>query len=173
MLTRTVLASMVIFVVFLYGENNKNTQQNFIRINKKMIEGKVFYSRYEGNSFYIQSKFKNIDPSDLFGEVVYTMMDSPKSISGSMDYVYYRLKNGKIVISGNDGSATRLTLISASAGRWILIEEEDVDGRDERFGFKKTGKKTWYFKKPKGYPELEKCKPVDLECFVEAFKFPV
>ena len=173
MLRKILLVGMVMSVVFLYGENNRNAQQNFIIITKKMIEGKVFYSRYDGNSFYIQSKFKNIDPADSFGEVVCTAMGSPKSISGSMDYVYYRLKNGKIVISGNDGSATRLTLISASADRWILMKEEDVDGRDKRFGYKKSGKRIYYLKKPKGYPELEKCKPVDLECFVEAFKFPV
>lgn len=173
MLKRIVLVSMVMSVVFLYGKNNRNTEQNFISINKKMIEGKVFYSRYEGNSFYIQSKFKNIDPVESFGEVVYIMMDSPKSISGSSEYVSYRLKSGKIVIYGNDGSATRLTLISTTSDRWILIEEEDADGIDKHFDYKNTGKETWYLKKPKGYPPLEKCKPFEGECFVEAFKFPV
>ena len=164
---------MVISIVFLYGENNRNTQQNFITISKKMIEGKVFYSRYEGNSFYIMSKFKNIDPVESFGEVVYAMMDSPKSISGNVEYVNYRIKKGKIFIYGNDGSVYRLTLITTSPDRWILIEEADVIGDRKRLNFKKTGKETWYLKKPKGYPPLEKCKSFEGECFVEAFKFPV
>lgn len=167
MLKRIVLVSMVISMVFLYGENNRNAEKNFITINKKMIEGKVFYSRYKDNSFYIQSKFKNIDPVESFGEVVYTMMNSPKSISGSMEYVGYRIKNGKIVIYGNDGSATRHTLISIKEDRWILIEEEDMDGNDKRFGFKKLGKETWYLKKPRGYPKLDKCKPFEGECFLK------
>ena len=138
-----------------------------------MIEGKVFYSRYEGKSFYIQTKYKKMQSPEPFGEVVYTMMDSPKSISGNVEYVSYWIKNGKIVIYGNSGSAFRYTLISIKPDRWILIEEEDMDGDEKQFGFKKLGKETWYLKKPKGYPPLEKCKPFEGECFVEAFKFPV
>ncbi len=173
MFKKILMMWMALFVIFLFGENNKNTQQNFISINKKMIEGKVFYSRFEGNSFYIMSRFKNIDPVDLYGEVVYTMMSSPKSISGNMEHVSYWIRDGKIVIYDNGGGASRLTLIAISPDRWILLEEEDGDGDGKHFGFKKTGKETWYLKKPRGYPALEKCKPVDLKCFVEAFKFPV
>lgn len=173
MFKKLTIAWVVIFTVFLYGKNAGNSHEKHMNITKKMIEGKVFYSRYEGNSFYIQSKFSKIDPKEGYGEVVYIMMDSPKSISGNTEYVSYWLKKGKILVYGNDGSATRYTLISIKPDRWILIEEEDMDGIDKQFGFKKLGKETWYFKKPKGYPELEKCKPFEGECFVEASKFPV
>ncbi len=167
MFKKILLLWMVLFVMSLYGGKNKNVHQAPIQANKQMLEGKVFYSRYEGNSFYMQSRFKNIDPVESFGEVVYTMMNSPKSISGSMEYVSYWIRNGKIVIYGNDGSATRYTLISIKTDRWILIEEEDIDGNDKRFGFKKVGKETWHLKKPRGYPKLEKCKPFEGECFIE------
>lgn len=173
MFRNIILVLIPFFVVFLYGENNKNAHQNFIKIKKEMIEDKVFYSRYQGNSFYIQTKFKKMNPSESFGEVVSTMMNSPKSISGNMGYVSYWIKKGKIVIYGNDGSATRNTLIAIKPDSWILIEEEDMDGNDKRFGFKKLGKETWYLKKPKGYPPLERCKPFEGKCFVEAFKLPV
>lgn len=164
MFRKIVLVGMVIFSTFLYGKTNTSAQQNFITINKKMIEGKIFYSRFDGNSFYIQAKFKKIDPVESFGEVAYTMMDSPRSISGNVEYVSYWLKKGKIVIYGNDGSATRLTLISATPDRWILIEEGDVDGIDKQFGFKKRGKETWYLKKPRGYPQFDRCIPEEMEC---------
>lgn len=173
MFKKIIVVWLALFSVLLYGEQNKDPRQTFIKISKQMVEGKIFYSQYEGNSFYIQTNFKKIDPIESFGEVLYKMMNSAKSISGSVDYVSYRLKNGKIVIYGNDGSASRLTLISVSDDRWILLEEEDMDGMGKRFGFKKTGKETWYLKKPQGYPPLEKCKPFEGECFVEAFKFPV
>jgi len=171
MFKKILLLWMILFMMSLYGENNRIVQQNFITINKKMIEGKVFYSRYEENSFYIMSKFKKIDPVELYGKVVYIMMDSPKSISGSAEFVSYRLKDGKIMIYGNDGSVSRMSLISVKPDRWILMEEDDVIGDGKRFELKK-GVEIWFFKKPKGYPPLEKCKPFEMECFVDAFKFP-
>ena len=173
MFRNIILVLIPFFVVFLYGESNKSAHQNFIQINKKMIEDKVFYSRYEGNAFYIMNKFKKIDPVELYGEVVYIMMDSPKSISGNAEFVSYRLNDGKIMIYGNDGSVSRMSLVSVKPDRWIFIEEDDVIGDGKRFELKKGGKEIWYLKKPKGYPPLEKCKPFEMECFVEAFKFPV
>ena len=154
--------------IYYHGGNDSIAQHDFIKITPKMIEGKVFYSQYEGNSFFIQTEFKNINPSDSFGEVFYTMMNSPESISGSVEAVYYKLENGKIIINGNDGSSSRLTLISVSANEWILIQEEDLDGEGEKFGFKKWERVVFYLQKPKGYPPLEKCKPFEGECFLKA-----
>ncbi len=162
MLKKLVLAIIVIITHSLCEAKNMSTHQATVEINKKMIENKVFYSRFKENSFYIQTHFKKIDPIELYGEVDYIMMDSPKSNTGSAETVSYQIKNGKIVIYGNDGSIERISLISVKPNHWILIGEEDVMGDGKRFN--KTGKKIWYLKKPKGYPPLERCKPVDLEC---------
>lgn len=169
MFKKIIMLLISMSIVFLYGKSHNDTQHNFIKVTQKMIEGKVFYSQYEGNSFFIQTEFKNINPSNSFGEVFYTMMNTPKSISGSFEAVYYKLENGKIIINGNDGSSYRLTLISTNASRWILMEEEDIDGeRGKQFGFKKWEREVFYIKKPKGYPSLEKCEPFEGECFVKA-----
>ena len=170
-LTRLML--LLLFTSNLYSNTiskdlNTSKEYNSIKITKKMIEGKVFYSQYEGSSFYTQTEFKNINPSILFGEVFYTMMTSSKSISGSVEALSYKLENGKIIINTNDGSSFRLTLISANSSRWILIQEEDIDGKDKQFGLKKRGEEVFYLKKPKAYPALEKCKPFEGECFVKA-----
>jgi hypothetical protein len=142
--------------------------QGFIPVTEKMVAEKVFYSRFEGDSFYIESIYKKIYPAMKVGKIIYKMLDSPQSRSGSMEYVFYRIIDGKIYIYGNDGSVTRLTLLSAIPGRWILQEEEDIDGQDKRFGFEARGKKTFYLSKPKGYPDFDKCKPDNdtLQCFV-------
>jgi len=169
---KTIFFSMIsLMVVSLWGGKHY-TGHKFINISKQMIEGRIFYSRFNGNEFYILSKFKKIDPISQYGEVTYIMMDSPKSISGNTEVVGYRIIDGKLMVYGNDGSASRMSLVEVKPDRWILVEEDDVMGNGKRFKLKK-GVNVWFLKKPKGYPALEKCKPVDMECFVEAFKFPV
>jgi tetratricopeptide (TPR) repeat protein len=154
--------------LYYHGGNDNVSKHDFIKITQKMIEGKIFYSQYEDNSFYIQTQFKNINPSDSFGEVVYTMMNSPESKSGSVEPLPYKLENGKVIINGNDGSSSRLTLVFANDSHWILFQENDIDGEDKQFGFEKWEREVFYLKKPKGYPALEKCKPFEGECFIKA-----
>jgi hypothetical protein len=170
---KMILAAIAIMSVSSFaGSKSSDINQNNIRVTKKMIEGKVFYSHDAVDDYYILSSFKNIDPVDHYGKVVYIMMRSPESISGYTESVSYGIEDGKIVIYGNDGSSTRYTLITTASGKWVLMEEEDVDGHDKYSNYKKKGKRTWYLKKPKGYPALEKCKPFEMECKVDAFKFP-
>ena len=161
---------LVLLTGSLYGEKYQYDTKRSIAVTRQMIEGKKFYSRFGGDEFYTLSEFKKIDPVDLYGEVTYIMMDSPRSISGSAETVSYKIVNGTIMIYGNDGSASRLSLVKAGSDRWILLEENDVIGDGRQFKLNKNAD-VWFFKKPKGYPPLEKCKPVDMECFVKTFKF--
>jgi len=163
---RKPLLGMMISLAFLFGGNSKQIEQKSIDLNKKMIEGNVFYSRYEGNSFYIMAHFKKIDPVELFGEVDYIMMDSPQSNTGSAETVSYKIKNGKLMIYGNDGSMERLSLIMVSPDLWAFAVEEDLTGDGKHFKQKKIDKEIWHLTRPERYPPLEKCKPIDQECIV-------
>ena len=160
---------MVLFAVFLYGEKNKYAPHKPIPVSKQMIEGKAFYEHSGSgrDSYYTMSRFKKMDPGKPYGDLIYVMMGSPGDTSGNAEYVSYSIKNGKIIIYGNGGSNYRLTLVSKNRKRWILMEEEDPDGPDKRFGFQKSDIAVWYLRRPGGYPPLERCKPVDYRCFVK------
>jgi len=119
----------------------KNSQQKFTR---QMLEGKILQTREYNSDLtvkFLPPRFKSCD-----GDMIFHFSSNADDDN---EILCYRLIDGKIVYYGNDGSKYRLTLVSADHQKWIMLEEEDIDGDDKQFDFTRAVKKEFMVKKSK------------------------
>jgi hypothetical protein len=88
---------------------------------------------------FLKSNEKSFD-----GTIVFTFLQS--CLPGTIESLPYRLKEGEIVYYAHDGSKTRITLQAITPTSWMVLEEEDVDGADQKFDFGKVVRKSYEFK---------------------------
>ena len=118
---------LVIFLIF--GSQLNAT----VKINKQMLKGKILQTQMYGSNLtvkFVPSKFKSYDGDMVF----HFSSNDPEQDEISS----YKLKNGKIIYYGNDGSKYRMTLHSSTPTSWIIFEEEDSDGDGKTVWFRKT-----------------------------------
>ena len=150
--------------------NSKKQQAPYIKITKQMLVDRVLYT--ERYSAYLEIRFLKSSFKSVDGDIVSIFLDNHSSIKGSMETTSYRLKDGRIIEYGNDGSKTRVTLISSTPDSWVTLEEDDGDGDDKRFGYAQPVKRIYYLKRPKEYPRFEDCKPnLEGACTLTPSKF--
>jgi len=119
-----------------YSSDNLQKQKKLhLRFTNQMLQGEVLQTQMYGSDLsitFLPTQFKSFD-----GEILFHFSSNDPEQD---EVLAYRLIDGKIVYYGNDGSKYRMTLHSTTPTSWIILEEEDIDGDDKQFGFRKAVK---------------------------------
>jgi hypothetical protein len=116
-----------------------NLSRADIPITQQMLKGKIFQTKEFNTTLIVKilpTSFKSFDGDILF----HFITNDPEED----ERLSYRLINGKMIFYGNDASKYRWTLLFADTTKWIIQEEEDIDGDDPQYDFKVSGKNIYY-----------------------------
>ena len=109
-----------------------------IKITKAMLDGTELQAQMYGTT--VSVKFMPPSIKSFDGDIVFHFATNAPNDN---EVLSYRLQNGKIVYYAYDGSKHRMTLLSMHRRTWSMLEEEDVDGDGDRFGFGQAVKITY------------------------------
>jgi len=109
-----------------------------IEITKAMLNGTVLQAEKYGTTMSVKFVPSTIQSFD--GDIVFHFADNAPDDNEQFSY---KLKNGKIIYYAHDGSKHRMTLLSMQRRTWSMLEEEDIDGDGDRFGFGQAVKITY------------------------------
>ena len=119
-----------------YSQQKKPLHQKF---TKQMLQG-VVLTRGDHTIKFRPPSYQSFD-----GDIIFHFNSNA---ADDTEVLSYRIVDGKIIYYSYDGSTKRLTLQSVTSSSWTILEEEDMDGNDPKYGFGQAIQKTYQVLSP-------------------------